>query len=205
MKLACAAFAAALTLVLTAGCATQSESKPAGPPSPEDMDPAVMEANWTEYRELGAPHERLHELTGTWRGTSTTFHGPPETVDVVLTRHLVLDGRFVLEQYRGEFAGMPFEGLALVGYDNFKDEWTSVWADNFGTGLYVFSGEAGDDLDRVTMQTPMEVNPVTRIESAMKAVTTRTGDDREQFVMYDVYPDGTERKTMEMDLRKTDE
>jgi hypothetical protein len=58
----------------------------------------------------------------------------------------ILDGRFVLHEYRGSLQGKPFEGIAVYGFDLATNKFQSVWADSFhmSTGIMFSEGSPGE-------------------------------------------------------------
>ncbi len=44
----------------------------------------------------------------------------------------------------GKFGGMPFESMAIEGYNNGDGRYESIWLDNFGTILLFFTGSCSE-------------------------------------------------------------
>ena len=115
-----------------------------------DMTPemqAEMEA-WMKLAQPGVHHEHLARLVGTWKGKVTMWMEPdqaPMVEETVTEATWLLGGRFLQWQQTGRFGDMPFEGMAIEGYNNGDGRYESVWLDNFGTILLLFSGSCSDD------------------------------------------------------------
>src|SRR5262245_6517189 len=68
----------------------------------------------------GPEHKLLAKMAGTWDARVKAYFDPskpPAESTGVMKRDMILDGRFLREEYTGDIAGSPFRGLGLVGYD----------------------------------------------------------------------------------------
>src|SRR5262245_30923417 len=102
-------------------------------------DPGAEEAaKWEKLGTPGEQHARLKYFVGTWDVKGTGAMG--ESTGTA-TMALIFGGRFLALEIKGEGGGKSFEGRGLLGYDNGKKRWTSVWADNMGTGIALGDGE----------------------------------------------------------------
>ena len=52
----------------------------------------------------------------------------------------VLGGRYLKQDFKGTWAGQPFEGTGYTGYDNVRQEYQTMWLDNMATGMMQVSG-----------------------------------------------------------------
>ena len=91
------------------------------------------------------PHSLLLAMVGTWRGSSKVWFGPGEPHDVAEiegTLKPLMDGRFVMHEYRSSMEGKPLEGLCILGYSNANAQWQCAWIDDFhmGTGILFSEG-----------------------------------------------------------------
>ncbi|HNQ22289.1 MAG TPA: DUF1579 family protein [Phycisphaerae bacterium] len=108
----------------------------------------------------GEEHKLLNQMAGPWK-TKVRYRMSPDTPAVdsegTATRRWVLGNRFLLEEFDGGNLGLPFQGLALYGYDTFEQKYTSVWVDTTSTAItrslgscqdhctqILFTGEHGD-------------------------------------------------------------
>src|SRR5688572_30308231 len=92
------------------------------------MDPAMEKA-----MKMGAPtenHKVLEPFVGKWNASSKGWMKPGDkaqestgTSDISWT----MGGRFLKQEFKGEWAGTPFEGLGYFGYDNTRAEYQSIW------------------------------------------------------------------------------
>jgi uncharacterized protein DUF1579 len=49
-------------------------------------------------------------------------------------------GRYLQENYDGKVLGQAFHGMGILGYDNFKKKYESVWVDSMATGIQIATG-----------------------------------------------------------------
>jgi hypothetical protein len=98
----------------------------------------------TESKEAG-PHLQLSKLEGSWKGTIRTWFEPAVLADesaMIGTIRPVLDGRFMMHEYKGTLTGKPFEGIAIYGYDLSNSRYQCAWVDSFhmSTGILLSEG-----------------------------------------------------------------
>ena len=161
-----------------------------------------MQTMMEVYRELaipGAPHQLLARMAGSWdvRSSCTMEPGkPPMESTGTSEQKMILDGRFLQQEFAGDMMGSPFTGIGFVGYDNHTGKYVSTWMDTMGTGIYYFEGTADADGKTITqkcnyddpVQGPVEWRSVTRI----------VDDDTLEFEMYSTDQSGNEQKMAEM-------
>ena len=132
------AILAAAALIVTTGAFTQDTP----PPPPPAMDDAMM-----KFIEAASPndnHKKIEAFAGTW-DTETSFwtEGPdkPPMVSKGTARNTpAFGGRFLKQDFKGYFMGMPMDGLGFTGYDNMKKLYTMFWMDNTSTAMFLGTG-----------------------------------------------------------------
>src|SRR4029453_8671940 len=62
-----------------------------------------------------------------------------------------LKGRFVQQEFSGEFMGQPFHGISFTGYNNFGEKYRSVWIDDMSTRMVVSEGDADGEGKVITL------------------------------------------------------
>jgi len=110
-----------------------------GMDAPDDM------AAWTELGKPGPEHAELMQNAGTWTVESRMWMQPgadpvASKGRAVLTA--LFDGRFLRQDYEGDFQGQPFRGIGLTGFNNATREYEDVWTDSISTGLMITKGVA---------------------------------------------------------------
>jgi hypothetical protein len=154
------------------------------------------------YRELatpGAPHRLLAGMAGSWnvKGSCVMETGkPPVEHTGVSEQRMILDGRFLQQEFSGEMMGSRFSGIGFTGYDNHTGKYVSTWMDSMGTGIYYFEGTAGTD-GRTITQTCDYDDPV-QGPVKWRSVTKVVDSDTLGFEMYITGKSGREEKMAEM-------
>ena len=121
-------FAALLVLAHPAladdkAAAKEKDAKPAAP------DQEEMMKKWMAVATPGPEHKALEALVGDWEVASKWWmapDAPPDESKGTSKVRSILGGRFVQEDYDGQFMGRPMHGLGLTGYDNFKKRYASL-------------------------------------------------------------------------------
>jgi hypothetical protein len=164
--------------------------------------PTEMESMCAVYQELatpGAPHKLLAEMAGSWSVKSRWWmdsHEPPMESTGTSEQKMVLDGRFLQQDFSGDMMGSPFAGIGFTGYNNHTGKFVSTWMDSMGTGIYYFEGSAGADGKTIT-QTCSYDDPV-RGSLLWRSVTMVVDGNRLEFKMYTTDSSGKEDKMGEM-------
>ena len=91
----------------------------------------------------GPQHEKLASRAGSWKVEGKMWMEPgadsmPSTATADVK--VLLGGRYIIEEYKSDFMGMPFEGRLIQGYDNLKQRYWSLWMDNMSTSYWVSHG-----------------------------------------------------------------
>jgi hypothetical protein len=162
-----------------------------------------MEAQMKAYQEAAAPgphHEAFKSRVGEYTAAITMWQAPgtePAVSKGKSTYTLALGGRFLTQNYEGEFMGMPFVGMGVSGFDTVKGKHTVYWIDTMGTQALYCEGDCTDKCMKETYVFSM-TDPVTKGENKVKMVTTIKSKDQHVMEWYGIGPDGKESKTMEI-------
>ncbi len=143
-------------------------------------------------------HARLASLAGEWSGMTTTWFEPNVVADESpMTGKItsILDGRFVLYEYKGELTGKPFEGLTILGFDLATNKLQAAWVDSFhmSTAIMFSEGEAGDKLSAFGTYFTGPDSPRWGWRTEIDVV----GADNLVITAYNVSPEGDEAKATE--------
>lgn len=161
-----------------------------------------MDEMMAEYAKYGAPgleHQRIKALEGSWSTTSKMWMGPgePKTSNGSSEKKWIHDGRFLQEEFRGEFMGKPFSGMGLLGYDHYKKKYNGIWTDSMATSIWVGLGAGGADGKSVSLIGSFD-DVLTGKKKTVRAVTRIVDQNQHIFEWYEPGPDGKEVKTMEV-------
>lgn len=175
----------------------ENQSAPVGDPQMAEMlKKAEIAAS------PSAAHKTLEPFVGTWTAEIKMWLAPGEAPTVTkgsAKSTWILGGRYVQEEFTGEFMGKPFRGLSLTGYDNVRQKYRSVWIDDMSTTMVTSEGDAdaagkvftygGDYACAMTGQTHKAAKLVTRLISKDKFTfelhdPARAGDSKVMEITY---------------------
>jgi hypothetical protein len=171
--------------------------KEKGQEAKKDMQ-AMMEV-YTKLATPGAPHKVLANLAGKWTTKTRAWMDPdkpPMEGTGTCEQKMLLDGRYLQQEYFGEMMGSPFTGINLIGYDNHTKKYVSTWIDSMSTGIYYFEGTASADGKTITQENSYD-DPV-RGPMVWRSVTRIVDDNTLEYEMYLTPKGGKEEKMMEM-------
>jgi hypothetical protein len=175
------------------------ESKPA----PGTMTPSQEEmmATYMKYAQPGDHHKALEPMIGNWEAISRFWpdpSAPPETSLATCESHWILGGRFMQEDVSGVINGMPFHGIGITGYDNFKQQYNYVWMDEMATSLMLASGTADQTGKIITFKGTYDDPATGAKDQPFRAVTRIASNDQHTYEMYALGKDGKEFKTFDV-------
>ena len=195
------AFVAMILLFAAPGMAQDPQVQQAST-SPEEA--AMMQA-WMAYMTPSHAHEHLAKQAGEWEHSLKMWMqpgAPPMESTATSRSTVIMGGRYLSEDFTGNVMGMPFEGHAMIGYDNAKQQFFSTWIDNMGTGLMVGWGTM-NEADHSLTFTGTFIDPMDKKEKPFRQVLKHVADDHVIMEMYVPTPDGSgEFKSMEIHSMK---
>ncbi|KMQ66635.1 hypothetical protein ACM46_03695 [Chryseobacterium angstadtii] len=182
--------------------ASEKESAKTDSATWKPVDSATAMKAWIEYATPGDYQKRLTRYDGNWIGTSTMWMeagGKPVTSQSECTNKMIFGGRYQQSTYKGDFMGMPFEGMSLMGYDNAKKKFVSTWIDNMGTGIMHAEGEWNAVKKSIEFKGTMTDPARPGEECSFREIYTFTDDNNHIMEMYGQdSKTGKEYKTMEI-------
>ena len=205
-RFAVVALSAVLVLGLVSGSASfalEKDAKTKDAPKAKDAPKTdsthdQMMAEMRKYAMPGPMHDLLKPMAGSWKAVTKAWMAPgdPTVSEGTCENTWILGGRFLQTAYKGEFAGMPFEGFGLMGYDNQKKEFVSVWADDMGTGIAFSNGAADASGKMLTLSSTM-TDPMTGQPLNYKMIT-KVADENQHAMSMITMKDGKEHTDMEI-------
>lgn len=148
----------------------------------------------------GPEHKLLAKLEGTWNAKVKSWFGPgePKESTGVMVRKMIFDGRYIHEDFKGEFLGMKFLGRGVTGFDVNKKKFVMAWIDNFGTGISTSAGSYDKESKTFTF-TGEEDIPEMGGKTKTRDVLKMVSDDEQFFEMYRTpLKDGKEAKELKV-------
>jgi hypothetical protein len=144
-------------------------------------------------------HEHILKSVGEWELAGKLWTAPgeaPTETKGYSKITSILDGRFVQHEYATNFAGAPYAGLGIDGYDRMADKYVSLWIDTMSTGFTLMEGQREGQVTTQFAKRPM----IKGSSQEVKSVATYNDDDM-LFAMYDKEGDDW-RITMELSYQR---
>lgn len=149
---------------------------------------------------VGAEHKALEPLVGNWTAEVKTWMVPgsaPAVTKATAKSAWIMDGRFVQEEFNGEFMGKPFRGMSLTGYDNTEKKYKSMWIDDMHTSMMTSEGQGENGNKVITLAGQYDCPLTGEKDLTMKQVIRIESRDKHVLEMYDPSK-GENSKTMEI-------
>ena len=109
---------------------------------------------------------------------------------------MLLDGRFLQQEFTGDMMGQPYSGVGITAYDNLRRRYVSTWIDTMSTGIFMMEGTGSADGKTITLkgQHPEPGGGYMTHRAVWKIVDSNT----QTFDMYGTHHGGKEMKVMEI-------
>jgi hypothetical protein len=171
---------------LLLAAAVRASAQDAPPPPP--MDDTMMK--FIEATSPNQNHKKLETFLGTWDASSSYWMDGPDKPPITDRGSAKigweLGGRFLRQEFKGYFMGMPMDGLGFNGYDNIRKSFTMFWIDNTSTAMSTASGQF-DETGTVLTMTGKTDDPITGAKNkTVKYILRKTGKDRFVLEMQEV-------------------
>ncbi len=165
--------------------------------SPEEVE--KMMEQWMQLMAPGHVHQLMQQFVGEFNKTTAIYMNGPNAEPVITkgtsTRRSVLGGRFILQEENstmmvpgpdGNEQPVPWNGLGMFGYDNFRNMLVGCWADSMGTQLLTMKGTVDPTGKVFTYYGEMDEPSIKVIGRTVKYVATIVDDDTQTFEIYDL-------------------
>ena len=119
------------------------------------MDQQAMMELWQKLAQPGEPHKLFASIAGNYTTHTKEWMEPgkpPTEADGTAESKMLLDGRFLYQEYHGSMMGQPFHGIGIDGYDNVTKKYVTAWIDSMGTGVFMMEGTASADGKTITLK-----------------------------------------------------
>ena len=183
-----------LCLVMSGSLVAAKEKKPS-----RQMDPQAMMELYQKLATPGEPHKLLASLAGSWTTQTKEWMEPgkpPTEATGTADMKMVLDGRFLQQEYNSTMMGQPYTGIGTTAYDNLRKKYVSTWIDSMGTGIFVMEGKASADGKTITLK-GSHPEPGGG-QMTHRAVWKIVDNNTQTFDMYGTHGHGKEMKMMEI-------
>jgi hypothetical protein len=145
----------------------------------------------------GPEHELLKESEGTWDATIKMMGGDSKGTE---TCKMGLNGLWLLEHFKAELGGMPFEGRGATSYDATKKKYVGVWIDSMATSPMVSEGTYDKKTKTMTMVGAMPMPDGKTTKATM--TTVYTDKDAKTFTLTAAGPDGKEVEMLQITYKR---
>lgn len=148
----------------------------------------------------GPGQENVAQLAGEWDCLVKfqTVPGQPWMEShATASSKMIYDGRYLQEEVTGEFSGMPFHGMGILGFNNLSKQYQGTWIDNMSTQIETLVGTYDSSKKTFTMNADLD-DPMTGKRTHNKQVTVINSADKHTSEFFEVSDDGKEKKVMEI-------
>jgi hypothetical protein len=164
---------------------------------PETLDKSASGASADKQEMMkkveaaGAPgpgHKALEHFVGNWKAEVKCWMdpgSPPNISQATAKTSWTMSGRFLEENFQGEMMGKPFRGRTLMGYDNTKQVFNSVWVDDMHTSMFTSEGKGDSGNKIITLEGRTTCPATGRRDIPMKVVLKVISPDKHTFEMFD--------------------
>jgi hypothetical protein len=135
----------------------------------------------------GPAHKALEAFVGNWKAEVKCWHegGAPQVSQATAKSNWTLNGRFVEGEFHGEMMGKKFLGRSLLGYDNTKQKFNSVWVSDIQTSMFTSEGKGENGNKVITLEGKGDCAATGRKDVPMKQVFRVLNPDKYTFEMFD--------------------
>jgi hypothetical protein len=165
----------------------------------QQMDPQAMMDMYKKLATPGEPHKLFASLAGSWTTKTKEWMEPgkpPMETTGSAKMKMLLDGRFLQQEFTGQMMGQPFSGIGIDGYDNIRKKYVTAWMDSMGTGFFMMEGTASADGKTITL-TGQHPEPGGG-NMTHRAIWKIVDNNNQTFDMYGAHHGGKEMKMMEI-------
>ncbi len=183
-----------LCVVLVASVAVAKDKKAEKP-----MDPQAMMEVYAKLAQPGEQHKLFASLSGSWTTQTKEWMEPgkrPTESTGTAEMKMLLDGRFLYQEFTGQMMGQPFSGIGIDAYDNVRNRYVTAWMDTMGTGIFMMEGTASADGKTITLK-GQHAEPGGG-HMTHRAVWKIVDSNTQTFDMYGAHHGGKEMKMMEI-------
>jgi hypothetical protein len=107
---------------------------------------------------------------------------------------------WLVGHFKGEFAGMPFEGRSFTSYDPAKKKYIDIWVDSMAPVPMISEGTF--DKEKKTLNMSAEYPGPDGKPMKMRSTTVVKDADTLLFTMYSPGPDGKEATMMTITYKR---
>ena len=144
----------------------------------------------------GPAHKALEAFVGNWKAEVKCWCEPgaaPNVSQATAKASWTLNGHFLEQEFHGEMMGKPFTGRSLMGYDNIKQTFNTVWVSDMQTSILTSEGKGENGNKVITLAGKSNCPATGRKDIPIKTVFRVLSPDKYVFEMFN-----DSAKTMEI-------
>ena len=152
-----------------------------------DADKAEMMQKMAAAGTPGPAHKALAAFVGDWKAEVKCWcepDGPPNVSHGTAKAGWILNGHFLQAEFHGEMMGKPFTGQTLMGYDNIKETFNTVWVSDMQTSTMTCEGKGENGNKVITLEGKSNCPATGRKDIPMKTVFRVLNPDKYVFEMF---------------------
>ncbi|MGB2987304.1 MAG: DUF1579 family protein [Phycisphaerae bacterium] len=204
--LLCAVLLVGVTAFITNEVVSQDrdaspESKPEKRAKPDaGSDTESLVDTWVRHAMPGEHHKLLRKMAGHWNMKvkyRMNAEAPVVESEGTCKRKWILGNRFLLEEFDGGSLALPFQGLAIYGYDAFEKKYTSVWVDTMSTAITTNLGTCQESCELIAF-VGRHGDPWTGTKRPSRGITRFMDDNKHALELYEPGSDGKEFNILEI-------
>lgn len=154
----------------------------------------------------GGAHFKLSKLAGEWQGSAKTWFEADTVADDSPVRgsiRVIMEGRFIIHEYKGSFGEKPLEGINIIGHNLSLNKFESAWIDSFHTGTALMFSEGKRDAEDISvLGSYAYVTPDTEQHWGWRTNIEIINDDELKITAYNISPEGNESKATEIHYKR---
>lgn len=130
-------------------------------------------------------HAMLKKDLGIWDAEVKTWMPGVEEPQVTAgtETNRMLGGLWLLTDFRTEFAGQPYRGHGVYGYDEAKKKYIGTWVDSMASSMMAMEGTYDEAKEELVMRGE-SVDPASNTTIKLKNVAVHNADGTRDFTMY---------------------
>ena len=171
----------------TAGTAVLERPQNKSSSRKSDAEKQEMQKKMEAAGTPGPAHKALEAFVGNWKAEVKSWckpDGPPNVSQGTAKASWILNGHFLEEEFHGEMMGKPFIGRSLMGYDNIKQTFNTVWVSDMQTSILTSEGKGESGNKVITLEGKSNCPATGRKDIPMKTVFRVISPDKYVFEMF---------------------
>src|SRR6266852_4602655 len=151
-----------------------------------DSEKQEMQKKMEAAATPGPAHKALEAFVGNWKAEVKCWMEPggsPIVSQGTAKAGWTLNGHFLEEEFHGEMMGKPFTGRSLMGYDNIKQTFNTVWLSDMQTSIFTSEGKGENGNKVITLEGKSSCAATGQQDVPMKSVFRVLSPDKHVFEM----------------------